>query len=158
MRYQVPQFIEAEDTLIGPLTLKQFIYIALGVGVAFGFFFILKFWVWVVFVAIIGTISVSLAFVTFNGRPLATVLLFAMSYYWSPRFYLWRTEAHEVGYRPAPPRDLSGGGRIAALWNNLLTSRDRLPFRASDRAGERRKEYIRQTTGERREVKRVDYL
>src|SRR3989344_2665997 len=28
MEYQVPQFIEVEDKIIGPLTLKQFIYLA----------------------------------------------------------------------------------------------------------------------------------
>ena len=30
MQYQVPQFIETEDTIIGSLTLRQFIYLAVG--------------------------------------------------------------------------------------------------------------------------------
>ena len=40
MRFQVPQFIEIEDKIFGPLTFKQFIYIAgsIGIGViAFAF-------------------------------------------------------------------------------------------------------------------------
>ena len=32
MEYQVPQFIEVEDKIFGPFTLKQFIYVAGGVG------------------------------------------------------------------------------------------------------------------------------
>ena len=32
MRFEVPQFIEIEDKIIGPLTWKQFIYLAGGVG------------------------------------------------------------------------------------------------------------------------------
>ncbi len=34
MEYQVPQFIEVEDKIIGPLTLKQFIYVAGASGLA----------------------------------------------------------------------------------------------------------------------------
>ena len=32
MQFQVPQFIEIEDKIFGPLTFKQFIYLAGGVG------------------------------------------------------------------------------------------------------------------------------
>ena len=33
MEYQVPQFIEVEDKIFGPLTFKQFIYVAGGTGI-----------------------------------------------------------------------------------------------------------------------------
>ena len=45
MRFQLPQFIETETKLVGPFTLKQFIYLAGGASVAiaavtfFGIFF-----------------------------------------------------------------------------------------------------------------------
>ena len=35
MRFQVPQFIEVEDKIFGPLTLKQFLYTAGGAAVGF---------------------------------------------------------------------------------------------------------------------------
>ena len=35
MRYQVPQFIDVEDKIFGPLTLKQFLYVAGGSGFSF---------------------------------------------------------------------------------------------------------------------------
>jgi hypothetical protein len=38
MRYQVPQFIDVEDKVIGPLTIKQFIYLAGGAGMCFVIF------------------------------------------------------------------------------------------------------------------------
>ena len=38
MEYQVPQFIEVEDKIVGPLTLKQFIYIAGAGGLCVVFF------------------------------------------------------------------------------------------------------------------------
>ena len=41
-QYKVPQNVEAEDHIIGPLTLKQFIYALIGVGWAMLCFFILR--------------------------------------------------------------------------------------------------------------------
>ena len=35
MRFQVPQFIDIEDKIFGPLTFKQFVYLAGGGGLAF---------------------------------------------------------------------------------------------------------------------------
>ncbi|TSC61742.1 MAG: SsrA-binding protein, partial [Parcubacteria group bacterium Athens0416_74] len=32
MQFQVPQFIEVEDKIVGPLTFKQFVFIAGGLG------------------------------------------------------------------------------------------------------------------------------
>ena len=34
MMFSVPQFIDVEDKIIGPLTLKQFIYLAGGAGLS----------------------------------------------------------------------------------------------------------------------------
>jgi len=41
MQYQVPQFIEIEDKIFGPLTLKQFLYLAGGGGLCLLFFTLL---------------------------------------------------------------------------------------------------------------------
>src|SRR3990172_12458701 len=35
MQFQVPQFIEIEDKIFGPLTFKQFIYVAGGAGACY---------------------------------------------------------------------------------------------------------------------------
>ena len=35
MKFQVPQFTDVEDKIFGPLTLKQFVYIAGGGGLSF---------------------------------------------------------------------------------------------------------------------------
>ena len=43
-QYQVPQFIEIEDKIFGPLTLKQFIYLAGGGGLCLVFFTLLPMW------------------------------------------------------------------------------------------------------------------
>ncbi len=48
MRYQVPQFIEIEDKIFGPLTLKQFIYLAGGGGLCLIFFSLLPLYIMVI--------------------------------------------------------------------------------------------------------------
>jgi len=35
MQFQVPQFIEVEDKIIGPLTFKQFVFVGGGFGMAY---------------------------------------------------------------------------------------------------------------------------
>ncbi|NCT02072.1 PrgI family protein, partial [Candidatus Parcubacteria bacterium] len=34
MRFEVPQFIEVEDKIFGPLTWRQFLYLSGGLGMA----------------------------------------------------------------------------------------------------------------------------
>jgi hypothetical protein len=35
MQFQVPQFLDVEDKIIGPFTIKQFLYLAGGAGFAY---------------------------------------------------------------------------------------------------------------------------
>ena len=46
MQFQVPQFTEAEDKIVGPLTLRQFIYIAAAGGVSVMLYFAVITWLW----------------------------------------------------------------------------------------------------------------
>jgi hypothetical protein len=93
MQYSVPQFIDVQDKIIGPLTVRQFLYILGGVGALFV--------IWVVApsieVFLVPAIPVlgffaALAFAKVNGRPF-TVFLFSMVQYTiRPRVRLWRRE------------------------------------------------------------------
>jgi len=90
MQFQVPQFIETEDKVIGPLTIRQFIYIGVGAGICAMLYFMLATWLWVVsFIVIMGG-AVALAFLKIDGRPFINVVLSAFSFYWNPQIYLWR--------------------------------------------------------------------
>ncbi len=92
MRFQTPQFIEIEDKIFGPLTLKQFIYLAGGAGLAFIWFrflpLILSVWL------IIPTISlaVALAFYKINNKPFIYILEAAFRYVLNKKLYIWRKE------------------------------------------------------------------
>ena len=84
------QFIEIEDKIIGPFTIKQFIYIAVGAALCFVLFFALKFWVWILIATPIMGLAIALAFVKINGRPLAVLFISGFKHFWQPRLYIWK--------------------------------------------------------------------
>jgi hypothetical protein len=96
MRYQVPQFIEIEDKIFGPLTLKQFIYLAGGGGLCLIFFSLLPFYFTVILSIPVLAFSAALAFYQVNGRPLITAVEHAFFYMMGNKLYLWKQ-------RPAKP-------------------------------------------------------
>lgn len=93
MRFQVPQFIDVEDRIFGPLTLKQFIYLAGGAGLSFLIYVLLgSIFLSTVPVIIVIAISCALAFYKINGKPLITIVEAAFKYIVGSKLYIWRKE------------------------------------------------------------------
>lgn len=114
MQYQVPQFIETEDKIVGPLSLRQFIYVGVGVGLSGMLFFVLQTWLWVILSAILVGGAIAISFIKIGGRPLANVLLSAFYFYWNPQTYVWQPEhpvitpAHEEKHEENKPPKTPG--------------------------------------------------
>ncbi len=90
MEYQVPQFIEVEDKVVGPLTLKQFIYITGAGGLCIVIFAYLPF-IFAVLLAIpTVALAAALAFYKINGKPFVNVLEAGFNYYTRSKFFLWK--------------------------------------------------------------------
>jgi hypothetical protein len=90
MQYQVPQFIEVEDKVIGPLTVKQFIYLAGTGGLCVVFVLYLPVALAVLFALPLIALGVSLAFYKVNGKPFIEVLEAGFNYYTGAKFFLWK--------------------------------------------------------------------
>lgn len=96
MQYQVPQFIEIEDKIFGPLTFKQFLYV--GGGAAIGFIC----WVTLpkLIAIIIGTPLVGFfmaaAFYKVNGRPFLIFIEGAIKYAFSSKLYIWKKTEKKI--------------------------------------------------------------
>ncbi len=91
MRYQVPQFIETETKLIGPLTLKQFLFIAGGASMtALEWIFISNRLIFFVFAVVTLGFFGALAFVKVNGQPLLNYLAYMLSFALGPKRYEYR--------------------------------------------------------------------
>ena len=96
MKYQVPQFIEIEDKVIGPLTIKQFVYLAGGLGMSFVVYTYIPLYVAVIFIAVIMPLSLALAFYKINNKPFIDFLEAAFLYYTKQNLYIWKKEEKKV--------------------------------------------------------------
>ena len=128
MHYSVPQFIEVEDKIIGPLTMKQFLWLLVGGGLIFVLYFVLKFGVWILLSLLIAGIFAGLAFFRIYGMPLHQFLASFARFSLMPQIFLWHKKAEgplrEVPERaifeealqaPNPQKPRPAQGRIRAL-------------------------------------------
>ena len=91
MRFQVPQFIEVEDKIFGPLTLKQFIYLLGGGGLSFILYsFIGNLIISALFIIPVIGSALALAFYKINNKPLINVVEAAFNYYIGSKLYIWK--------------------------------------------------------------------
>lgn len=92
MQYQVPQFIETEDKIVGPFSLRQFAYVGAAAVVSGICYFLLQTWLFAIVAIVTIGGALALSFVKINGRPLVKVGLAAFSFYWKPQLYVWKPE------------------------------------------------------------------
>jgi hypothetical protein len=109
MQYQVPQFIEIEDKIFGPLTLKQFIYLAGAGGLCLLFFTILPIYVAVLFMIPAAALGLALAFYKVNDRPFIVVMEHALGYFFGTKLYLWKQREA----KQAPQNPMTAGDALA---------------------------------------------
>lgn len=92
MQFQVPQFIDVEDKLFGPLTFKQFLYLAGGGSLSFLAYKIApSLLAWPV-IAVFGGLGVALAFYKVNDRPFIFTLQAWINYQLGNKLYIWKRE------------------------------------------------------------------
>mgnify|MGYP001564794467 CR=1 FL=1 len=92
MKFQVPQFIETETKIVGPLTWKQFIWVALGVGLLLTLFrFLAGFWLILVSM-IVAAVFGSLAFLRIEETTLIEYLMKALGFALGPKKYLFKKD------------------------------------------------------------------
>jgi hypothetical protein len=90
MEYHVPQFIEVEDKIIGPLTLRQFIYIAGAGGLCIIFFTYLPTIFAFLFSLPVAALAATLAFYKVNGKSFIEMLEAGFNYYTGAKLFLWK--------------------------------------------------------------------
>lgn len=93
MRFTVPQFIEHESPIVGPLTFRQFIYVgSAGVACFFLYFTLAKknFPLFIIISVFLLSIGISLAFLKIGGRGLPTILMNFLRFSVTPKMYIWK--------------------------------------------------------------------
>lgn len=111
MRFTVPQFIEHEAKIIGPLTFKQFIYVGIAGAICFILYFIAPFYIFLTACFFLGGLSLVLAFLRIGGRTLPTILGNFLRFNLSSKIYIWKkSEAPIMAFKKEvkkkePPAD-----------------------------------------------------
>ena len=155
-QFQIPQFIEVENKIVGPLSLKQFLYLAVAGIICFVFFFVLQLWLWLIITAIFGGMAVALAFIKYNGQPLVKIIWAAFNFFWKPRFYLWRRlPEKKVVAIEEKRKNLQDLFPVKKLWQDLMTTK--MPLGKRERGLRERVQSFRKLSGEKMVAKRVDY-
>jgi hypothetical protein len=180
MQFQIPQFIEIEDKIAGPFSLRQLLFVVAGGVVTFLAFTALPFFAALVIGLIAIGGSLALALVKINGQPLPRVAFAAAGFFWKPRLYLWKREVSErviempefAGLKGAPvPEERIIDQRdtlkkytaqmpsINKLSGDLTTTKNPIPQRekAVPAAVAEQFNIFRKKTGERQVAKRVDF-
>jgi hypothetical protein len=172
MQYQVPQFIETEDKVVGPFSLRQFAYVGAAALVSGIAYFLLQTWLFVIIFIILVGGALALSFVKINGRPLMKIGLSAFNFYWKPQMYIWKSEQPVAQpYRtPATVRELpplatiASGSSLHKSWENLQTGTP--PAREAKKTSDRqfiekkmaeRYQIFQRQSGDRAAARRVDY-
>ncbi|PIR47077.1 MAG: hypothetical protein COV07_00855 [Candidatus Vogelbacteria bacterium CG10_big_fil_rev_8_21_14_0_10_45_14] len=126
MQFQVPQFIEIEDKLVGPLSFKQFVYVLGGIGGAFALWRILPHIIAPIFIVPVLVLALALAFYQVHGRPFIYVLESALRFSMKGKLYLWKKEekkrgdlghATEVAHDKAPLPKLTESKLSEIAWS-----------------------------------------
>ncbi len=96
MRFTVPQFIEHEAKIVGPLTFKQFIFIGIAVGICFVFYFTLPFTYFLMISMVLLGAAMVLAFLKVNGKALPVLLFDFLKFSMAPKMYVWKKREQQV--------------------------------------------------------------
>lgn len=171
MQYQVPQFIETEDKIVGPFTLRQFIYVAIAAGLGFFLYFTLRSPAVAIMIgAVLAGSATALGFMKYEGQPLPKVLVNAFNFIWKPQMYVWQPENPDLPKNAATVRSVLGGGidlekiiagfALKKAWQNVSTGSpppSQIP-ESGQKTAPRQYQTVRSGRGDRRVARRVDYI
>ncbi len=121
MQFQVPQFIEVEDKIFGPLTFKQFIYMGGGLGASYIIWRILPIYLAGPLIAAVCGVAAGLAFFQFNGRPFIIGLENGFFFLMRSKLYLWNNARKKNA--PTPAMATLAPGRTEVYVPKLSESR-----------------------------------
>lgn len=99
MNFQVPQFIEIEDKIFGPLTFKQFIFTVGGGGAAYVVYVYLSKiagFLGILFALPVFVFALALAFYKINERPFIVTVEAAARYFVKSKLYRWKREVKKT--------------------------------------------------------------
>lgn len=127
MQFHVPQFIDVEDKIFGPLTFKQFVYIAGGAGLCVIVYALIPYQIisYPLMLVIVG-FSLALAFYRVNDKPFIETVRAALNYVSSSQLYIWKRREHENKSPEQVEKEAEQIQKVVAEMSQAGSGRDRL--------------------------------
>ncbi len=98
-QFVVPQFLDVESKIIGPLTVRQFLIFICGAGLIFIVFKLATFWMAAIEGLMIFAITGVFAFLKINGRPFHFFLVNLLMTLKRPTIKIWKKEYNPEDYK-----------------------------------------------------------
>ena len=99
MRFEVPQFIESEAKIAGPLTFRQLLYLMVAGGIIIFFYYTLaktNFALFIALAIILLLIGSAFAFLKINGYSFGIFLKNFLGFFVGTKVYLWEKKIPSV--------------------------------------------------------------
>ncbi len=91
MRYTVPQFIDVEDKIFGPLSFRQFAYLTGGAGLCYIIYTLIpSLFLGILAIIPVAMFAIALAFVKVNEKPFIDTVEAAIRFALGEKLYLWK--------------------------------------------------------------------
>ena len=98
MQFTIPQFIEKEAKIVGPLTFKQFIFIGTAGAICIFLYFVVTLPVFIIIAVFLLGGASSLAFLKIKKTPIPLVLKNFFIFYLNQKFIFGRKKVLLQGY------------------------------------------------------------
>lgn len=92
MRYKVPQSIDMQDRIVGPLTLIQFMYVLIGGAICYAFFQLFSLTIFILLSLPVAILALALAFFKIQDQPFSKFIGAALGYFLKPKNLVWRRQ------------------------------------------------------------------
>ena len=90
MQFRVPQFLERQPLIIGPLAFKQSLYFGVAILMLVLIHSIAPFPIFLICAVVLISMAFGLAFIKIEGIPLPEVITQSFGFVFSPKMYLWQ--------------------------------------------------------------------
>jgi hypothetical protein len=96
MLFNIPQFLEKEDKIVGPLTAKQLGWFFAAGAVLLVLWNMLDITAFIIAAVIVLGIAGAFAFYQPNGIPLISFIIYSVSFLFRPKMYIWHRLPEEI--------------------------------------------------------------
>jgi len=90
MQFKIPQFLERQPLIIGPLAFKQSLYFGVAILMLVFIHSIAPFPIFLICAVVLISMAFGLAFIKIEGIPLPEVITQSFGFVFSPKMYLWQ--------------------------------------------------------------------